>query len=115
MKHDLLFSYGTLQLPEVQRANYGHLLKGEADTLTGYRLIPLAIDDPHVVELSGSAVHSIACATGDPADRISGMVFALTEPELEATGAYETEAYLRIEVTLESGRLAWVYVGPPLY
>jgi gamma-glutamylcyclotransferase (GGCT)/AIG2-like uncharacterized protein YtfP len=108
----LLFSYGTLQLPEVQRANYGRLLEGEADVLLGYRLASLEIRDPAVVEISGSAVHTIACATGDPADRISGMVFVLTKAELEATDAYETDAYSRVEATLESGRKAWVYVGP---
>jgi hypothetical protein len=98
----------------VQRANYRRLLEGKADALTGYRLAPLTIDDPGVVELSGKAVHTIAVPTGDPADRISGMVFILTEAELTATDAYETAAYSRIEVTLESGRMAWAYVGPAL-
>jgi gamma-glutamylcyclotransferase (GGCT)/AIG2-like uncharacterized protein YtfP len=109
-----LFSYGTLQQPEVQRANYRRLLDGEPDALLGYRLAPLPIDDSSVVEISGKAVHTIACPTGDPADRIPGMVFRLTVAELAATDAYETSAYSRIEVRLESGRTAWVYVGPPL-
>lgn len=109
-----LFSYGTLQLPEVQRANYGRLLDGEPDALLGYRLAPLLIDDPSVVQVSGTAVHTIACPTGDHGDRIPGIVFALTAAELAATDAYETAAYSRVEVTLESGRRAWVYVGPPL-
>jgi hypothetical protein len=42
----LLFSYGTLRLPEVQRANYGRLLDGRPDALTGYKLRPVAIADP---------------------------------------------------------------------
>lgn len=109
-----LFSYGTLQLPEVQRANYGRLLDGEPDRLTGYRLIPLAISDPDVVRISGKAVHTIACATGDPHDRIPGMVFDLSEEELTATDRYETDAYARAEVTLDSGRRAVVYVGPAI-
>jgi gamma-glutamylcyclotransferase (GGCT)/AIG2-like uncharacterized protein YtfP len=108
----LLFSYGTLQLPEVQRAAYGRRLGGEPDALVGYTLVPLEIDDPSVVEISGKAVHNIACPTGDSADRIPGMVFALTKAELDATDAYETDAYSRVEATLESGRKAWVYVGP---
>lgn len=107
-----LFSYGTLQQPEVQRANYGRLLDGEPDALIGYRLVPIEIDDPAVVNLSGKAVHTIACPTGNPGDRITGMVFALTGAELAATDAYETSAYSRLEVRLESGRTAWVYVGP---
>lgn len=32
----LLFSYGTLQDPAVQMANFGRLLEGTADQLVGY-------------------------------------------------------------------------------
>ena len=59
-------------------------------------------------------MHRIARYTGNPADRIEGTVFELNEPELMATDEYEVEPYRRIETTLESGRTAWVYVGPPL-
>jgi gamma-glutamylcyclotransferase (GGCT)/AIG2-like uncharacterized protein YtfP len=110
----LLFSYGTLRQREVQLANYGRQLEGSPDALPGYRLAEVLIDDPHVVTVSGKAVHTIARATGDPADRIGGMVFELTPAELASTDGYETSAYTRIEVTLESGRKAFVYVGPPL-
>lgn len=109
-----LFSYGTLQLSEVQVANYGRRLDGEPDALPGYRLVPIEIDDPDVVRISGKAVHTIACATGDTNDRVAGTAYLLTEAELAATDAYETDAYIRAEVTLESGRTALVYVGPPL-
>ena len=107
-----LFSYGTLQQAEVQRANYGRLLEGIADGLRGYRLEALTITDPKVVRLSGKAVHTIACRSGDPADRISGLMFLLTEDELAATDRYEVDAYARVEVTLESGIKAFIYVGP---
>jgi gamma-glutamyl AIG2-like cyclotransferase len=106
-----LFSYGTLQQPQVQLANYGRLLDGQSDALLGYRLVALEITDPEVVRISGKATHTIARATGDPADRIPGMVFMLTQAELAATDAYETGAYARVEVTLESGRTASVYVS----
>lgn len=106
-----LFSYGTLRQAEVQIANYGRLLDGEPDALTGYRLVPVEIDDPDVVRISGQATHTIAVASGDFGDRIPGMVFKLTEAELAATDAYETDAYARLEVTLESGRSVWVYVA----
>lgn len=111
---EALFSYGTLQLREVQRANYGRELSGEPDVLTGYRVEDLVINSPEVVSVSGKAVHAIARRTGDPADRIEGMVFQLTEAELAATDDYEVEPYRRIEVELESGRTAWAYVGPPI-
>jgi gamma-glutamylcyclotransferase (GGCT)/AIG2-like uncharacterized protein YtfP len=106
-----LFSYGTLQQDEVQLATYGRLLDGEPDALTGYRLEPVVIDDPHVIGVSGKEVHTIARSSADPADRIPGVVFQITDAELEVTDTYETSAYVRVEVTLESGRAAWVYVG----
>lgn len=108
-----LFSYGTLQQPEVQRANYARLLDGQPDALLGYRVRPLAITDPQVVRLSGKAVHTIACFTGDSADRIEGVTFDITAEELSATDAYEVDAYARVEVELESGIRAFVYVGDP--
>jgi gamma-glutamylcyclotransferase (GGCT)/AIG2-like uncharacterized protein YtfP len=106
-----LFSYGTLHQREVQLANYGRELDGRPDALLGYRLEPLAIDDLNVVEVSGKAVHTIARATGNVTDRVAGTVFELTEAELRSTDAYETKAYSRIEVSLESGRSAFVYVA----
>ena len=95
----------------MQLANYGRRLEGEPDALTGYTLEPVEIDDPAVVYLSGKAVHMIARRSRNPAEMIPGMVFVLTEAELAATDAYETDAYSRVEVTLRSGRTAWVYVG----
>jgi hypothetical protein len=109
-----LFSYGTLQQREVQLATYGRELDGSADALLGYVLAPVVIDDLHVVEVSGKEVHTIARPTGNPADRIPGVLFELTDAELEATDGYETRAYVRVEVTLESGRSAFVYVEPPV-
>ena len=106
-----LFSYGTLRQREVQLATYGRELDGRPDALIGYRLEPLHITDSRVVALSGNAVHNIARATGDPADRIEGVVFELSREELESTDAYEVDAYARAEVTLESGRKAFVYVS----
>ena len=38
----------------------------------------------------------------------------LSETELAATDAYEADGYARVEVTLESGARAFVYVGPKL-
>src|SRR5439155_11007821 len=76
-----LFSYGTLQQAEVQLSNYGRLLDGEPDALIGYRLAPVVIDDPHVIGVSGMGVHTIALPTGNPADRIPGVVFQLSDAE----------------------------------
>ena len=109
-----LFVYGTLRKAEVQLATYGRLVEGTPDALTGYRLEPLAITDPEVVRLSGLAVHSIARASRDGADLITGVVLELTPAELAATDAYEVDAYARVEVALDSGTRAFTYVGPSL-
>lgn len=111
---ETLFSYGTLRLRDVQLANYARELDGERDALVGYRVADLVVADPNIVSLSGSAVHPIARHTGDPADRVEGMRFELSEAKIAATDDYEVEPYRRVEVTLESGRTAWPYVGPPL-
>jgi hypothetical protein len=105
-----LFSYGTLQDPKVQLATYGRLIEGEADSLVGYVLVKLVIDDPHVISVSGKEVHTIGRYTGDPTHRISGTVLFLTPAELVSSDDYEVAAYARTEVILESGRRAFVYV-----
>ncbi len=106
----LLFAYGTLRLPEVQRASFGRLLDGRSDALPGYRLSPLAIGDEKVVALSGLAIHQAARPTGDPADLVPGTVFEITPAELEAADRYEVDEMVRIEAKLASGATAWVYV-----
>jgi hypothetical protein len=109
-----LFSYGTLQLPAVQRATFGRLLEGRPDSLPGYVLAPLPISDPEVVRLSGSPVHSIARRTGRAEDAIPGVVFLISRAELDRADAYEVDAYGRAEAILASGTSAFVYVGPDL-
>ena len=105
-----LFSYGTLQDPKVQMATYGRLIDGEKDTLAGYVLVKLVIEDPHIISVSGKEVHTIARHTGNPQDRVVGTVLSLTPSELVSSDDYEAEAYARTEVRLESGRRAFVYV-----
>ena len=54
-----LFSYGTLQQPEVQLATFGRLLDSRPDQLPGYCLAMLAIDDAQVVATSGKVPPTI--------------------------------------------------------
>jgi hypothetical protein len=110
-KNVRLFSYGTLQLPQVQRTTYGRLLEGAPDALPGFVLEPLEIADPEVVRISGERVHQIARRTGRPSDRVTGTVFTLTLGELADTDAYEVSAYTRILVRLASGEDAFVYAA----
>ena len=107
-----LFSYGTLQQREVQLATYGRLLDGSPDTLLGYRLGVLPDRDRDAVRISGTTTHMVVRRTGDPADRVPGIIFLLTPAELAATDKYEGSDYARAELTLKSGRRAFVYVEP---
>lgn len=107
-----LFSYGTLQRRDVQLATYGRPLEGSLDVLAGYRLEVLPDRDPNAVRISGTATHMVVRRTGDPADRVPGVIFLLTAEELAATDKYEGTDYGRAELTLESGRRAFVYVEP---
>jgi hypothetical protein len=105
-----LFSYGTLRLPDVQRATFGAELPTSADELVGWRVGVLRITDPAVVALSGTAEHPILERTDDPTDRVAGAVIELTADQLAAADAYEVDDYHRVPVRLASGREAWVYV-----
>jgi gamma-glutamylcyclotransferase (GGCT)/AIG2-like uncharacterized protein YtfP len=105
-----LFSYGTLQQADVQRATFGRRLAGVSDTLVGYRQSMVAIDDPEVVRTSGKTHHPIVAFTGKTEDRVAGMVFEITDAELAHADAYEVAAYVRVKAPLASGAEAWVYV-----
>lgn len=107
-----LFSYGTLQRLDVQLATYGRPLEGVPDALIGYRLAVLPDRDPDAVRISGTKTHMVVQPTGDPRDRVSGVIFLITAEELAATDGYEGSDYGRAELTLESGRRALVYVEP---
>jgi len=107
----LLFSYGTLQNPDVQLDTFGRLVAAEDDALPGYTVDYAEIDDPRVVDLSGLSVHPIVRPTGNALDKVTGKVLWVTEEELDAADEYEVELYRRIAVQLQSRRAAWVYVS----
>ncbi len=105
-----LFSYGTLQQPDVQLATFGRHLTGQTDELMGYEQSLVAIDDAEVVALSGKTHHPIVKYTGEPQHRVAGIVFEVTEVELAQADAYEVAAYQRVAAELASGLSTWVYV-----
>ncbi|HEV7361009.1 MAG TPA: gamma-glutamylcyclotransferase family protein [Mycobacterium sp.] len=107
---ELLFSYGTLQLPEVQRATFGRALPGRRDAIVGYDLNQVTITDPHVIATSGSDRHPILRRSDRADAHVDGMVFEISETELAAADEYEVDDYRRIAVPLRSGATAWVYV-----
>jgi len=94
-----VFSYGSLQRPEVQRRTYGRELEGHAEELPNY-------------ELGRSGQHANVIFNGRVESRVAGTVFEITDAELAATDRYEAgDDYERIGVVLASGRSAWVYVA----
>jgi gamma-glutamylcyclotransferase (GGCT)/AIG2-like uncharacterized protein YtfP len=105
-----LFSYGTLQLESVQMSSFGRLLEGQTDAMPRYRKDVVEITDPKIIRTSGQRFHPIIVPSGDPSDVVEGKVFRITPEELAAADRYEVSDYKRIEVTLKSGLVAWVYV-----
>ena len=106
-----IFSYGTLRQPEVQISLFGRRLDGEADALQGYVTRLQRITDPKVIAMSGTAEHPALVPTGRTADRVEGMAIAMSPAEVGITDQYEAASrYRRMEVTLRSGREAFVYV-----
>jgi hypothetical protein len=107
---ELLFSYGTLQLEAVQVATFGRRLTGASDTLRGFEVVALKIEDATVIAISGKAHHPMARFTGRVSDVVSGTVFALTAAEIRSADRYEVAAVKRVAVVLQSGVRAWAYV-----
>lgn len=105
-----LFSYGTLQLLQVQLELFDRTLRMEPDALIGFRKEKITIKDEAVIGLSGEEEHVIIGYSGNDSDIIEGAVLSVTRDELERADAYETDGYKRISVTLRSGKSAWVYV-----
>lgn len=108
--YEKLFSYGTLQLTEVQQATFGRKLQGTSDSISGFRLEQVEIKDQDVISKSGACYHPIITYSGDPADKVSGMVFDISLDEILQADLYEVSDYKRIRVTLNSGNQAWVYI-----
>jgi gamma-glutamylcyclotransferase (GGCT)/AIG2-like uncharacterized protein YtfP len=106
-----LFSYGTLQTEAVQLATFGRRLEGKPDTLAGYSLTMIRIEDQNFVAMSGSADHRNIQFTGVASDLVEGAVFKVTRKELEQADEYEPADYKRTLVQLKSGINAWVYVN----
>lgn len=109
---EVLFSYGTLQLQQVQLSTFGRLLEGKPATLNGYVLSELLIEDADVVKTSGKQTHPIIYP-GTQQDSVDGHVFYITAQELAQSDKYEVAQYQRVEVTLQDGLACWAYVGKP--
>lgn len=108
----LIFSYGSLQDEAVQRSVYGRLLRGEPDSLVGWVRTLIEVPKSHKAASLGTTHYANVEPSPQTSSRVPGMVLELTDSELEASDGYEREAeYVRVLITLASGRSAWVYVS----
>ena len=106
-----LFSYGTLQLAQVQKSLFGRLLEGSPDELPGYCVEKLKIKDRDVIEKSGTDLHPILVETEDLSSFVAGTVFEVTDEELAKADEYEVDDYGRRPVVMASGVKAWAYAA----
>jgi gamma-glutamylcyclotransferase (GGCT)/AIG2-like uncharacterized protein YtfP len=108
---ELLFSYGTLQLENVQLETFGRKLDGNKDVLVGYAKEILEISDEAVLNTSGERYHPILRFTGEVLDTVEGTVLRITPGEIAQADKYEVDDYKRINVTTKNGLDVWLYVA----
>lgn len=97
---DLLFVYGVLKDPEKREDIVGNEKNSFPDSLEGYAKSTITIE---------GKTFPILVPTKDSS--VNGEVVKVTPEELKKFDEFETKAYKRIEVTLKSGKKAWVYVS----
>lgn len=95
-----LFVYGTLCQPDVQKKVIGRVVQPTIDNLLGFR--------KSTVEINGK-VYPIIERDPNSTEEIAGLVLGIEEEDLPKLDVYETTAYRREKVTLESGLSAWAY------
>ncbi|OXG08442.1 gamma-glutamylcyclotransferase (GGCT)/AIG2-like uncharacterized protein YtfP [Flavobacterium araucananum] len=99
------FSYGTLRSKEIQMRVLNKILTGTPDHLISYKLKDLKIEEEF-----GMADYHVAIASENPADSIKGTVFKISNDDLAKIDLFESNAYKRVQVTLKSGIVAWIYI-----
>ncbi|MGA9637104.1 gamma-glutamylcyclotransferase family protein [Flavobacterium sp.] len=100
-----LFAYGTLKDIDTQQTIFGRILKGEPDVLKGFTISEIKIEEEF-----GIAKYPILEESEDPKDVVSGILFEITEEDINLADTYEGLHYKRIEVTLQSKENAWAYI-----
>ncbi|MTH15713.1 gamma-glutamylcyclotransferase family protein [Flavobacterium sp. LC2016-01] len=100
-----LFSYGTLRSKQIQMQVFNKVLTGTPDKLLGYKLKSLQIEEEF-----GMADYVVAVASENPSEIIHGVVFNVTLADLAKVDLFESNAYKRVQVTLKSGTVAWIYM-----
>ena len=101
---ECVFVYGTLRCPSCVEGIIGRAPERIADRLTGFRRSKIRL---------GKALYPIIYrdADGEVDGEVDGFRLLVTARELVLLDEYETDAYQRSRVTLETGEEAWVYHG----
>lgn len=98
-----IFAYGTLIDEAIQQQVIGRTLgTGIPDTVRGYALGKLK-----GIHTEYNIIYPESGATVD------GVVFEVTDAELEKIDSYEGDAYIRVSATLVSNTRAWIYRDNP--
>ncbi|WP_163399346.1 gamma-glutamylcyclotransferase family protein [Flavobacterium fluviatile] len=100
-----IFSYGTLQSKEIQMQVFNKLLTGTPDQLTGYKLKDLQIEEEFGIE-----DYFVATPSDNPSDEVDGIVYSISSADLAKADQFESNAYKRVQITLKSGTVAWIYI-----
>lgn len=70
----------------------------------------MQIMDPGVIAENDEKFHPILVASNNLSNKVPGMVFEIPAAELESADRYEVSDLKQVELLLESGKLAWVYI-----
>ncbi|MFT5963329.1 MAG: gamma-glutamylcyclotransferase (GGCT)/AIG2-like uncharacterized protein YtfP [Flavobacterium sp.] len=101
-----LFAYGNLKEDDIQETVFGRLLQGVPETLVGYVVKQIKIEEEYGIES-----YPIITATQNQEDTISGMVYEASFRELQLADQYEGMHYKRIEVQLQSNETVWAFTA----
>lgn len=99
-----LFTYGSLQNSDIQENLFGRTLNGTPETLIGYIVKEIQIEEEF-----GLIKYPIIVETHNSNETINGIVYAITDKELQQCDLYEGLHYKRVEVQLQSNQKAWAY------
>ncbi|MGL2993808.1 gamma-glutamylcyclotransferase family protein [Flavobacterium sp. TSSA_36] len=99
-----LFTYGTLQHEDVQEDLFGRILEGTPETLKGYIVNKIQIEEEF-----GMIDYPIIVETDNLEDSIQGIVYEVTSNDLRQADLYEGKHYKCVEVVLQSHQKAWAY------
>ncbi|MFV8333324.1 gamma-glutamylcyclotransferase family protein [Flavobacterium sp. GSP14] len=84
---------------------FNKLLSGTEDRLTGYKLKDLQIEEEF-----GMEDYFVAMPSENPSDAVHGIAFTVSSEDLIKADQFESNAYKRIQIKLQSGTTAWIYI-----